>query len=84
MKIYIVYGTCGSYDDRTDWNIKAFKDKKEANKFKKKLQSIVEEFYCDMCIVHDICKNKLSEAGDKQAHVFDNGPIYGIEELELT
>src|ERR1043166_8413005 len=42
MKIYLVTGSRGQYDDRSDWNVAAFKAKKRAEEIRSKLQKLFE------------------------------------------
>ena len=44
MKIYLVEGQTGEYDDYSSWIAKAFKRKSSAVAFKKKLDAICETF----------------------------------------
>lgn len=41
-EIYIVYGELGEYSDHMEWNVAAFTDEGEAEKFKSRLQ---EEYH---------------------------------------
>lgn len=49
-RVYIVKGHTGSYEDYTNWNVKAFLSKKKAKKFKAKCQEFVDWYFTSVSI----------------------------------
>ncbi len=45
MKIYIVQGTCGTYEDRITWCVKAFYTQQEAEDYRNNCQATAETLY---------------------------------------
>tara|TARA_Y100000310_G_C20704127_1_gene833282 strand:+ start:17938 stop:18213 length:276 start_codon:yes stop_codon:yes gene_type:complete len=43
-EVYVVTGTTGSYDDRTDWNVKAFEDEKGATDFISEIENVYKTY----------------------------------------
>ncbi len=76
MKIYVVIGETGEYDDFRRWNVKAFGNKRKATNFKKKLNKIASFSNSERT-----CKD-LVLAGDKNAQVDYTGTEYLLEEME--
>lgn len=60
-KAYVVGGNCGSYEDKQEWIVKIFLDKKKADRFCKKLMQVT---YDIGGLDTDKLIEALKEAGD--------------------
>jgi hypothetical protein len=84
-KIYLVYGSTGEYSDYSQWNVKSFKDKAQAEQLVEKLNN-----WCKENGVHlDKMTNRherwnLKCPYDKYFHCDYTGTIYGLEEVDLV
>lgn len=79
-KVYIVTGSCGSYEDAQNWNVKAFLDKKKADIFCQKLMQVC---YDVGCLDTDKLVEALKEAGDINLWSVQSDVDYAIEEVTL-
>lgn len=80
--IYLVWGTSGSYSDRVEWNIKAFKDPQKAKALAEACQARANEFTRDRYYSEgDDAFQKHMEGLDPIAR-WDDRPDYGTQEIE--
>ena len=81
MKIYIVWGETGEYEDRESWNVKAFIHKQAAEEFRESCQ-----IFADSLVSNDHPK-KVKANGhlspDPYFYMDYTGTKYSIEKLEL-
>ena len=85
MKVYVVFGMTGEYDDSRDWDVRAFASQQKAEAFRKSLQDIADEFDHSSSLkkrASGRIESLLQEAGDTYAHVDYTGTNYGVHELE--
>lgn len=89
MKIHLVTGTCGSYSDTHEWNVKAFVDPKAASDLVTKLDELTVRFD-DHHFLYEREYAKERDAAENAVHVLDphavlwEKPTYSVEEIELV
>lgn len=77
LEIYLVYGETGEYNDRQDWNVKAFADKIKAEEFKTQLNAWCEFKKCTP--KHDTRKENLKCPFDPNFYCDWPGTEYSVE-----
>lgn len=90
MKIYIVCGTSGEYSDRSEWIVKAFFNKKRAEKLVLDANAEARKNECKWSIDRDDdyykcvepLKNKFDKTGNGDHSGWDR-PNYYLEETIL-
>ena len=86
MKIYLVYGGVGAWDDRAEWNVKAFTDFDKAEEYSHKASLRARELVDSRPETFPE-KNewyKQNEYDSNMQVVGDEAPIYDVQELELV
>jgi hypothetical protein len=83
MKIYLVEGHTGEYEDYRSWIAKAFKRKSSAVAFKKKLDAICEAFG-DVTIQNYPDLEELLRKVDTHGSVDYTGVTYDIVPLSVV
>jgi hypothetical protein len=83
MKIYLVEGQTGEYDEYSSWIAKAFKRKSSAVAFKKKLDAICETFG-DVTIQNYPDLDELLRKVDTHGRTDYTGVTYDIVPLSVV
>jgi len=87
MKIYIVFGECGEYEDFTSWVVRAFKSKKKAEEFilkaKKEINVLYEKTKHMTNSPNIFSKPRPRTECDPAPHFDYTGTGYRYEETEL-
>lgn len=94
MKIYIVQGECGEYSDRSQWIVKAFKDKKKADFFVERIELLVptirqnyydneDDFEKQAIFLCDFMKSELKHLDPDLRCYYDGSFEHWVEEVEL-
>jgi hypothetical protein len=78
--IYLVTGSCGEYDDKQEWNVKAFVSKDKAEERVQKAGERATEILVSRKNFWDEIEN---EWDPKMQIVGGEPPDYEIEEIEL-
>jgi hypothetical protein len=86
MKIYLVRGMTGEYEDLTEWTVKAFRTKRVATKYAEAATKVAKEIIrkCEAGELErwDIEYGKLNPYDPKGAMDY-TGTTYSVEEVEL-
>lgn len=89
MRIYIVYGSCGEYDDRRDWPVVAYKQQSQAEEHRQKAQAWYDTTFAKLCsesenidIEYEI--NNMDKPFDQGSYMRTYaGVFYYVAEVEL-
>jgi len=96
MIIHLLYGVCGEYDDREIWNVRAYKNKKDANNEKMRLNDLLDKLgalageakfnYSESSGMGGTTRTQVMETmrkEDKQFRVDYTGSEYFIDAIRL-
>ena len=83
MIIYIVTGSTGEYDDRYEWNVKAFSSKEKADDLCGELNKLTEGASKLSYKERDELAEAVQESLDPKCSIDYTGTYYNIEELEV-
>lgn len=83
MLIYIVTGSTGEYDDRYEWNVKAFSSKEKADDLCGALNKLMEGASKLKHKERYELQEMIQESLDRLCSIDYTGTYYNIEILEL-
>lgn len=83
MIIYIVTGSTGEYDDRYEWNVKAFSSKEKADNLCGVLNKLMEGARDLTYKERSKLEEKIQKSLDLKCSIDYTGTYYNIEELEV-
>lgn len=89
MKIYVVSGISGSYEDKVEWMVKAFTDPNAAEYFRKECQEFVDkirELAQDKGwdIIHWLGEIERRQGPDSSLYTNDGWAYYSCAQIELV
>lgn len=87
MKIYVVRGETGEYEDYQSWSVSAFKQKEQAQQLVKRLNDEIKRIYPPTSVrmeyaMYKSLEQRLSKI-DSRASVDYTGTLYSFYELEV-
>lgn len=85
MKVWIVEGSTGEYEDRREWIVKAFVSKEHAMSLRTKLESVLKEEELhreNMGLNYDDIPDKLLQL-DPHASVDYTGASYSLYSIDV-
>ena len=83
MIVYIVTGHTGEYEDRWDWNVKAFTSKEKADNLCEALNVLVKDSKELDWDDRDKLVEKIQQSLDPMCSIDYTGTYYKVDQLEV-